>query len=514
MKSSAFGTNQAEVLPHFTAWCLCKNRNGVPTKTVNRTVINRIAIVGVLSGGMMSSHDRTRFPEPSTKYRLLRFTRVRSDTSYLSACSRSQMAWMPPAFPSSSRPLQALNSHARLLPERIPGPASHALVTGNTVLFFPACDSTDALGQKSGKGAIMTNRILVPANARMLQVSSNGRVENSAGAARTELLVPRHLIPANARMPQAKPSEATGDSGTRSQRDLGVRRALVPANAQMDRTPNQAGTANTQDAAAQHNLFDLHAAFLDEAWSTDVRKPVDWLISLGIHFAVVAVVMMVPLFLTQAIDLSHYTNTYLVSPTLGAPLPPGPPPPPAAAVRPQQAPRTQNLTATRLIAPIAIPKAVQMPRSIEEPSSEGAMGVPGGVVGGVPGGEIGGILGGVLGGAGLSAPPPPAPAPTPAPASAPSGPLRVGGEVKPPHVIFAPQPEYPLLAKQARIQGVVAIEAIIDEHGNVIQVHAVGGPGVLIPAALKAVGQWKYEPTYLNGEPYPVSLTVEVTFHL
>jgi len=75
--------------------------------------------------------------------------------------------------------------------------------------------------------------------------------------------------------------------------------------------------------------------------------------------------------------------------------------------------------------------------------------------------------------------------------AAPSGPLRVGGEVKAPHTIFAPQPEYPVLAKQARLQGVVQIEAIIDEHGNVVQMKAVSGSGILIPAAMRAVAQWK-----------------------
>ena len=95
-----------------------------------------------------------------------------------------------------------------------------------------------------------------------------------------------------------------------------------------------------------------------------------------------------------------------------------------------------------------------------------------------------------------------------------SGPLRVGGQVKAPHAVFAPQPEYPPLAKQARVQGVVQIEAIIDERGNVVQMKAVSGSGLLIPAAMRAVAQWRYEPTYLNGAPYAVTLTVEVTFHM
>jgi protein TonB len=311
-------------------------------------------------------------------------------------------------------------------------------------------------------------------------------------------------------MPHTKLSEATGDTRVAAKRDLAVRRTLVPANAQIGRAASQ--TLDVGGAAAQQNLFKLDEALLDKAFADDARKPVDWLISLGVHLAVVAVVMLIPLFVTQAIDLGQFRYTYLVAPSLGAPSVPAPPPPPAAA-HPQQAPRPRNLT-TQLIAPVAIPKAIEMPRIAEEPPSEEAIGVPGGVVGGVPGGQIGGVLGGTLGGEGLSVPPPPIPILTPAPASVPSGPLRVGGQVKAPRVISAPQPEYPMLAKQARLQGVVQIEAVIDEHGNVVQMKAVSGSGLLIPAAMRAVAQWKYEPTYLNGAPYPVSLTVEVTFHM
>jgi len=311
-------------------------------------------------------------------------------------------------------------------------------------------------------------------------------------------------------MPQTKLSEATGHAGVAAKRDLAVRRTLVPANAQIGRAASQ--TLDVGGAAAQQNLFKLDEALLDKAFADDARKPVDWLISLGVHLAVVAVVMLIPLFVTQAIDLGQFRYTYLVAPSLGAPSVPAPPPPPAAT-HPQQAPRPQNLT-TQLIAPVAIPKAIEMPRTVEEPPSEEAIGVPGGVVGGVPGGQIGGVFGGTLGGEGLSAPPPPIPIPTPAPAPVPSGPLQVGGQVKAPRVISAPQPEYPMLAKQARLQGVVQIEAVIDEHGNVVQMKAVSGSGLLIPAAMRAVAQWKYEPTYLNGKPYPVALTVEVTFHM
>jgi protein TonB len=54
---------------------------------------------------------------------------------------------------------------------------------------------------------------------------------------------------------------------------------------------------------------------------------------------------------------------------------------------------------------------------------------------------------------------------------------------------------------------------VIDEHGNVVQARAVSGHPLLIAAALKAVQQWKYEPTSLNGQPISVELEVQVNFN-
>jgi len=86
--------------------------------------------------------------------------------------------------------------------------------------------------------------------------------------------------------------------------------------------------------------------------------------------------------------------------------------------------------------------------------------------------------------------------------------------VKQPRLIFGPDPEYPVLAKQGRISGIVIIDAIIDEHGNVTGMHAISGQPLLIPAALAAVGKRKYEPTILDGEATPIDLRVEVSFRM
>jgi protein TonB len=161
----------------------------------------------------------------------------------------------------------------------------------------------------------------------------------------------------------------------------------------------------------------------------------------------------------------------------------------------------------RLTAPTAIPKRVVVFKEQALPPDSGTIGVIGGVAGGIPGGQAGGVLGGILGstgGAAIAPPPPPAEKRI----------MRIGGDLKPPRQIYAPQPAYPVIAKQAQIQGTVVIDAVIDEHGNVVQARALSGPPLLIPAALAAVAQWRYQPTYLNGQAISVAMHVEVHFLL
>jgi len=75
-------------------------------------------------------------------------------------------------------------------------------------------------------------------------------------------------------------------------------------------------------------------------------------------------------------------------------------------------------------------------------------------------------------------------------------------------------PIYPVLARQTKVQGVVTIDAVIDTEGDVVEMRVVSGHPLLISAALEAVKQWKYEPTYLNDQPIAVQLFVTVNFQL
>ncbi|PYV38369.1 MAG: energy transducer TonB, partial [Acidobacteria bacterium] len=134
------------------------------------------------------------------------------------------------------------------------------------------------------------------------------------------------------------------------------------------------------------------------------------------------------------------------------------------------------------------------------------------IPGGIPGGARNGILNGMLG-----APPnplaPPAP-PLPSHATHTIHPVRIGGGVQQASLIRQVRPQYPPLAKQARIQGAVVLEAVISKQGTIVNLKVISGHPWLILAALDAVRHWKYKPTLLNDEPVEVVTNITVNFSL
>ena len=251
---------------------------------------------------------------------------------------------------------------------------------------------------------------------------------------------------------------------------------------------------------------DVFLRALLEAGTTKTvrRSPLEWAAATALHIVILATLIIVPLFTTETIQLRNYEETPLVT----SPAPP-PPPPPAAgrAVAPHITSKRSNLTYTlgKVTAPTAIPKTVSLDNAAAAPDLGG---VEGGVPGGVPGGQLGGSLGGVIGGTGTSVPIPPPRQP------AAKRIVRVGSHIKAPRQTYSVQPEYPPLARQAHVSGTVVVDAVLDEHGNVVGAHALSGHPLLIPAALREVLQWKYEPTLLNGTPVAVEMEVTVHFKL
>jgi protein TonB len=111
---------------------------------------------------------------------------------------------------------------------------------------------------------------------------------------------------------------------------------------------------------------------------------------------------------------------------------------------------------------------------------------------------------------------------TPAPPGPPSMPepkpaaqtLRVGQGVREPKRIAGVSPEYPALARSARVQGSVILEAVINEHGAIERMKVLKSIPLLDGAAVAAVKDWRYTPTLLNGAPVSVLMTITVNFSL
>jgi periplasmic protein TonB len=246
----------------------------------------------------------------------------------------------------------------------------------------------------------------------------------------------------------------------------------------------------------------LVEAMLENSPTRPPRRMADFIVSATAQTVFLTGLLLLPLYFTEAIDIHQFNRSLLV-----APAPPvAPPPPSSLPVARSAAPKQSALSTERqFVAPRVIPR--QVGRVIEEPGGNdlGSAALPGE---GAPGGVPGGLAGGVIGGS------PSGPAPPPSIDSAPKSPIRVGGGVKAPRLIFGPEPVYPILARHSKISGAVVIDAVIDTQGNVVEMHPTSGNPLLLIAAMEALRHWKYEPTILRGEAYPVRLLVTITFEL
>lgn len=229
------------------------------------------------------------------------------------------------------------------------------------------------------------------------------------------------------------------------------------------------------------------------------------LVSFIAQIFALGIAVLIPMIYFDALPATQLTS-FLVAP----PPPPPPPPPPAAAPVKMVKVIPRQFDAGRLMAPKTIPKEVKMIREEELPPP--AAGVVGGVSGGIPGGTAGGVIGGIIGSVPTAAPPPPPPVKVEKPATPQR--IRVGGQVQQANLIRQIKPVYPPLAKQARISGVVKLNAVIAKDGTIQQLNVLSGHPLLVPAAVEAVKQWQYKPTLLNGEPVEVATQIDVNFTL
>jgi len=264
------------------------------------------------------------------------------------------------------------------------------------------------------------------------------------------------------------------------------------------------------------NFFD-HLLYSSGKTQSRPKRKLTLPVSIAIHAVVLAAVVILPLMTWEELPepANGAVKAFFVEP---APPPPPPPPPPAApkaAMAPKvDAPKIPKPT-PEFTAPVDVPKEVTPePSSGTAAAGEATGGEPDGVEGGVTGGVKGGVVGGVVGGVEGGVPEPAATPPPTTEPEAPKGPVRVGGNISAPHKLKNVEPLYPEVAKQARVAGVVVLEATIGPDGRVDNVKVLRGIPLLNESAMNAVKQWVYSPTLLNGTPVPVIMTVTVNFHM
>jgi protein TonB len=206
-------------------------------------------------------------------------------------------------------------------------------------------------------------------------------------------------------------------------------------------------------------------------------------LSIVVHLAAVGAVIVVPLVATDVLPTPRRAVEFIEV----RPIEITPPPPPVQRAQPETPQVSPNA------APIEAPSGIEPERDVVPPPPLDPGFSP---VEGVP----------VLSDVADSTPLPPPPADR--------GPVRPGGAISRPERIHYVAPEYPSLARAARREGTVILEAVLGTDGTVREARVLRSVALLDAAALEAIQQWRFTPTLLNGEPVPVVLTVTVVFSL
>ena len=198
-------------------------------------------------------------------------------------------------------------------------------------------------------------------------------------------------------------------------------------------------------------------------------------LSIVVHVAAVAALVVVPLVATDVLPEPWRAVEFI---TVG-PLPIEPPPPPAP--RPTALPPPAQVSSSDA-APVEVPDGI----APEPPDAPPSVPFDPATIDGLP----------LIGDFAAADPLPPPVA---------REPVRPGGSISRPERIHYVAPEYPALARSARREGTVILEAVLDTDGSVREARVLRSVPLLDAAALEAVQQWRFTPTLLNGDPSPSS---------
>lgn len=221
-------------------------------------------------------------------------------------------------------------------------------------------------------------------------------------------------------------------------------------------------------------------------------------LSFALQAAVLAVFVLVPLLYTDALPLNTLKNYVEIPP------PPGRSAPPAQPVHQASRPRPTEIQNNVLMQPRVIPThiavVVDPPDARPSDDGPGVIGMPDGFGHGSP------IINNIIAATSHSV----APVATIShPAS-----IRLSGGVTEGFLLHRVTPLYPTIARTARVQGSVVMQATIGRDGTIENLRVISGPGLLIQSAMDAVKQWRYRPYLLNNEPVEVETQITVNFTL
>ena len=238
-------------------------------------------------------------------------------------------------------------------------------------------------------------------------------------------------------------------------------------------------------------------SFCDSGWSSRSHRGWTTLVSFAVQALLLGCLLLLPLLYTQGLP-----RLTLLAPLLA--------PEPLAAVQPAQphpvSPSTpqSNQIGIRLLSPSQIPTHVDMLTETVAPPPMVDSSMIAICHGAYDPFSRGSVLGSMLGSRQVLPPPPPPPAVhRPAPSHMMEG-----------NLILRVQPDYPAIARQARVQGQVVLRAMISRDGAIENLQVLSGHPMLVRAAVDAVRQWRYRPYVLNGEPIEVETEVTVNFVL
>jgi protein TonB len=234
-------------------------------------------------------------------------------------------------------------------------------------------------------------------------------------------------------------------------------------------------------------------SMLETAWAQRSRRGWMTLTSLGLQALAAAFLLLLPL-----IGTTELPQLRPLSPPVSLAPAPGPHPTPShlqsTAISPGK------MLGNVLLAPRRIPIGVQ---NVADDAAPPQLGASGPYVPGSTSGDTNEILNSIGSGAQAALPTPPPPAHR----------VRLS-RMRQGDLIYKVKPEYPSLARSARIQGQVVLEAVISRQGTIENLRVLTGHPLLVRAAIDAVIQWRYRSYVLNDEPVEVETQITVNFSL